>query len=153
MRLASVVTSLAALLSAQALACSCVIPAPMAGERNDAYVARRWTFNLNPTQFSNVFIATVTENIGRYLAMTERDGDWPLKLTDVEILAGRAPPDGVVHNDNSCWAFAPVGSRIVVRTDDKFIVGMCTVDVSGDVPLGTLKDIIARKYPPLRRKE
>jgi hypothetical protein len=150
---ASVVATLTALLSAQAIACSCATLAPMANEGSDAFLARSWASKLNPEISSNVFIATVAQNIGRFRAMTERDGDWPLELTDVEVLAGRAPPGSVVHNNNSCWARAPVASRIVVRTDESFAVSMCTVDLLADVPTKILKETVARNYQLMRRKE
>lgn len=147
MRLASAIAACATLASAQATACSCSIPPPIAGEGHEAYLIRRWTLYLDPARFNNVFMATVAENLGRHHAMTTRDGAWPVRLADVDVLAGRAPSDGVIHNNNSCWAHAPVGSKILVRTDDSFQVGLCTVDQLNEIPLDAINMVIRKKHP------
>lgn len=132
MRIAfSISTTLIALLAhTNVLACSCSsAPPPKPGEAHDAWTARIWSERLKDPQLKNVFFAHVKENIGWHRAMTENKGQWPLKLAAVEVLAGSAPPDGRVFNQNNCGANAPVGSKIVVRTDDSFQVSMCGVDL------------------------
>jgi hypothetical protein len=116
---ASIFATLALLAHTSALACSCgSMPPPLPGEKPGAWTARVWSERLKDPQLKNVFFARVKENIG-----------WPLKLAAVEVLAGGAPPGGLVFNQNNCGANAPVGSKIVVRTDDSFQVSMCGVDL------------------------
>lgn len=115
--------------NASSLACSCPsMAAPMAGEAQSAWTERVWLERLKRPYSKHVFIGTVEENIGWYRAMTERKGQWPVKLSAIEVLTGSPPPNGTVFHNNSCGANAPVGSKIVVLTDDSFDIGMCNIE-------------------------
>jgi hypothetical protein len=128
------------------LACSCVALAPMAGESESDSQLRAWVFKVKSPWVRNVFIGTVEENPGRTWSLTEGKGKWPMRLAKFEVLSGKAPADGLVQNNNACWAVAPVGARIVAYTDDSYSITMCNVDRLDTLPTAVLREIDRMKF-------